>query len=506
MSTTLSLPGKSTPIMAERKTFSREILRDFFRMTVLFLLAVYSVYYAPTIVNYVYFLLILGLFWMSERDYFWFGFYFVIINTPAFLFFETSGQATNRLPLYSLTGGLSFSVFDLFVFTALGKAIYRGISKPFYISSSLKFLLAYFVLVSLPITFLIGSGNSSFVNTFRPYFYYTLLISFYFLVDDLEDVYKFGYLLIPYVFFTLFDQLFLLMNGELLISIINPETVREVVDNTITGGVRAYFSGFLLIFYAFLFALQLRLNPRYELFGGFAYLIIFVAMATFVLSATRSYLLMPLMVLLVYFVLSSKGGSDIIKLSFFTLLFGIIFFSLDLISFDFFVKSIWPRFEAFFGTVLGGESLAKFDTVESRLSEDLPHILEGIRYSPIIGTGFSGVFREHENNDLGFVNTILIFGAVGFTFFIYFLIAFFKKLSRWVSSAWADQETRGMLNSIRMVFFGILLGYATTYDFFTVRQIERIYFIAIIVATSEVAVHQIHKRKNHFFHLKNSTS
>ena len=57
-----------------------------------------------------------------------------------------------------------------------------------------------------------------------------------------------------------------------------------------------------------------------------------------------------------------------------------------------------------------------------------------------------------------------------------------------------------------MVFFGILLGYATTYDFFTVRQIERIYFIAIIIATSEVAVHQIHKRMNHFFKLKNSKS
>lgn len=504
MVNTLTIKEKKTLPQVSLSTFRKEVITDFMQMTLLFLVSVYAVYYGPTLFNYLYFLGLLFLFWKSDKDYFWYGFYFIIINTPVFLFFETSSGASNRLPLYSLAGGLSFSVYDLFTFTALAKVVAKGKRKPFYLTRSLRFLLVYFLLVSIPLSFIIGSGESSFVNTFRPYFYYTLLISFYFLVDDVEDLYRFGYLMVPYVFLTLFDQLYLLMNGELLIAVINPETVREVVDNTITGGIRAYFSCFLLIFYAFLFALQLRSAPRYELFSGLAYLVIFVSLTTFVLSATRAYLMMPLAVLIMYFVVSSQGVTDMIKFTVFGAILGIIFFSLNLISFDYFLENIWPRFEAFFGTLLGSGSLAKFDTVQSRLSEDLPHILEGIEFSPIIGAGFSGIFREYANNDLGFLNTILLFGFVGFGFFIYFLVILFKKLSQWVHHAMADRSSSTILNSIRMVFVGIILGYATTYDFFTVRQVERIFFVAIILASAEIAIHQIQTTTDKsFFHPKN---
>lgn len=458
-------------------------------MTLCFLGAVYAVYYAPSAVNLLYFLVLIVLFLRSQKDYFWFAFFFILVNTPAFLFFETSGQAAHRLPLYSLAGGISFSVFDVFVLASLSKVVYLNKEKDFQLSRPLRFLLIYFALVSLPITFLIGLEDSSFFNTFRPYFYYAILLTFYFLIDDIEDLYKFGYIFIPYIIFTLFDQLFLLTQGKLFIAIINPETVRAMVDNTITGDVRAYFSGFLLVFYTFLFALQLRSNPKYELFSGFAYLIIFLCLATFVLSATRIYLIIPVAVLAMYFVFSKHGFSDFIKLVIVTALLVVVFFSLNLISFDFFLKSIWPRFEAFFMVILGGGDLAKFDTVQSRLQHDLPSIMKGVNYSPIIGTGFSGIFRAYENNDLGFINTILIFGVVGFTFLINFIIMLFHQLQQWIKTPFTNATV--VLNTLRVALFGILIGYATTYDFFTVRQIDRIYFISILIASAEIAVHHI---------------
>ena len=476
-------------------SFQQVVLVDFLQMTLCFGGAVFAVYYAPSVVNYLYFLGLTALFWRSKHDYFWFAFYFIIVNTPAFLFFETSGAATRRLPIYSLTGGISFSVLDIFVLASLAKIVMRGVVKQFVVTKSLRFILIYFALVSIPMTFVLGLEGTSFFNTFRPYFYYTILVSFYFLIDDPKDILKFGYLMVPYVLFTLFDQLFLLTQNRLLISIINPETIRAIVNNTVTNDARAYFSGFLLIFYAFIFALQLRSNPRYELFSGLAYAIIGVSLATFVLSATRVYLMIPLAVFGMYVLLDRRGGSDAVRLSIFVALFAIVFFSLNIISFDFFLKSIWPRFEAFFMVIFGGGNLAEFDTVQSRLDEDLPSLIEGVMHSPLVGTGFSGVFSRYENNDLGFINTILIFGLVGFTLVINFLVMLLRQLNQWVGRAGANPNARAILNTTRMAMVGVLLGYATTFDFFTVRQVDRIYFMAILLASTEIAVHHINQQK-----------
>ena len=499
MSATLHIPTQAQASDTWSKaSFTKSVITDFWQMTLCFGGAVVAVYYAPSIVNYLYFLVIVGLFWRTKHDYFYFAFYFIVINTPAFLFFETSGSAAHRLPLYKLTGGISFSVLDLFVLASIAKAFVQGKAKTFRTSKSLRFLLIYFVLVSVPISFILGAEESSFFNNFRPFFYYAVLATFYFLVDDVEDLFRFGYLMVPYVLFTLFDQLFLLTQGKLLISYINPETIRAIVNNTVTQEARAYFSGFLVVFYAFWFAIQMRIRSRYELFNGLSYLIIFLSLATFVLSATRVYLMIPMAVVGMYVLYSQHGGSDLVKVSIVGFFLAIIFFSLNIISFDFILNNIWPRFEAFFEVIAGGGDLAKFDTLRNRVEEDWPDIMMGVNQSPIIGVGFGDAYRRYENDDLGFINTVLIFGWVGFGLFINFLISFYRNLGQWLRHPLADEDAQVVLNTMRMLMAGILLGYATTYDLFTVRQIDHIYFVSIIIASSEVAVDHIQLQKTNF--------
>lgn len=476
-------------------------MQDILHVIVFFAGAVFAVYYAPGVVNYIYFLGLIALFWRSKKDYFWFAFFFIIINTPGYLFFESSSVALKRLPIYNVLPGVSFSVIDLFILSSLAKAFYYkiGIHKTFTVSRSVKFLLFYLVLVTLPMTIIIGNEESSFLNNFRPYFYYSMAISFFMLISKPEDLYKMGYVMIPFLFFTLFDQLFLLTSGKLFISIVNPETIRYIVKNTVTGGARAYFSGFLLVFYCFLFGLQLRMNRKYELLSGIGYLIIIMAFTTFILSATRSYLMIPLVSLLGYLLYSRQAAPDLVKLSLATVIFAVIFFSLNLISWESFMKGIWPRFEAFFTVIFGGGDLQKFDTVESRLETDLPELLEGISKSPILGVGYSDLFRKYINDDLGFLNTILIFGGVGFLFFVNFFVFFLKSLNKWSSSKFADTDNKVVLKSVIMIFFGILLGYATTYDLFTVMQTERIFFVAMILGSAEVAAFNVKQRRKNFF-------
>ena len=504
MESTLQIPS-STIKSQELKisVFRKVVLHDFLQMSIIFIGAVFAVYYAPSIVNYLYFLVMLGLFWRSKKDYFWFGFFFILINTPANLFFETFAGAVKRLPLYTFLPGLSLSVFDSFILLSLAKAFYlkKHLGKSFIVSRSAKFLLFYVLLASFPMTFIIGSeySESGFFNTFRPYFYYTIILSFFYLIEKPEDIYKFGYLTAPYVLVTLGDQLYLLMTGKIFASLINPATVRSVVKNTITGGARAYFAGFLLIYYAFSFGLQLRMNRKYEVINGFGYMVMILALSAFILSATRSYLMMPLVTLFGYVLYGKRAVPDLIKMALVSVVFAIIFFSLNLISWESFMKGIWPRFEAFFNVIFGGGDLQKFDTVGSRLESDLPELWESIQFSPLFGAGFSGWFRKYVNNDLGFLNTVLNLGWIGFIFFINFIVFFLKDVNFWASRKYSDQDSRVILKSVAMIFFGVLLGYATTYDYFTVREIDRIYFIAILIGSAEVAAHNIKQRKKNFF-------
>jgi hypothetical protein len=512
LSTTLQIPSYSQESRLSLSEFRKDALLDMLQMTVCFLGAVAAVYYAPKIANMLYFVVMLVLFWRSKKDYFWFAFFFILVNTPGHMFVETSATATRRLPLYSVLPGVSFSVFDLFILLSVAKIYYlkKGQGKKFLLTKSAKFILFYLLLVTFPMTFIIGfeGSGASFFNNFRPYFYYTLVFSFFMLIDKTEDIYRMGYLMFPFLVFTIFDQLFLLTTGKLFISIINPDTIRYIVKNTVTGGARAYFSGFLMLFYGFLFGLQLRMNRKYEILPGLGYLFIILPFTAFVLSATRAYLMMPLLTLFGFMLYSKKAAPDLIKLSLATLVFAVIFFSLDLISWETFVKGIWPRFEAFFNVIFGSgkQDLQEFDTVGSRLDTDLPDLLEGISHSPILGIGFSGLFRRYINDDLGFLNSILVFGFVGFLFILNFFVFFLKSVNKWARKKYADQDNKVILKSVIMVFFGILIGYATTYDYFTVMHTYRIYFVSLILGSAEVAAHNIKQNKikrererEHFF-------
>jgi len=482
----------------KEQSFSRIVFTDFWQMTVLFLMSVYAVYYAPGIVNYAFFLVPLILFWFSKKDYFWFGYFFILISMPAYFFSETASNAVNRLPLYSITSGLSFSVFDLFIVLSVAKVIYKNSVKKFYVSKSFRFILFYTFTVAMVMTIVLGMGDSSFFNNIRPYTYYLVLITFYFLIDRSDDLYKYGYLMLPYLFFIIFDQFYLITTDELLIAKVDPYTTRRIVDDSVSGGTRAVFGGEILVFYVFLFGLMLSQSKRFELFKGFSYIIIFTAFASVVVSQTRSWLVMTSVVMVAFLFHNKDAFSNIIKLAGVSAFVVIVVFTTQLITVDYFVDKIWPRFGTFFIALQEG-NLQNFDTAGARLESDLPFSIEGVMKSPILGAGFSGIYRTYVNNDLGFINTILIYGFVGFLIFLNVLIVFLNRINKYIRNKFQSSDNRLILISIKVIFLGMMVGYATTYDFFTVRQIERIYFVSVLIASAEISVNQIKQNQLIFF-------
>ena len=89
------------------------------------------------------------------------------------------------------------------------------------------------------------------------------------------------------------------------------------------------------------------------------------------------------------------------------------------------------------------------------------------------------------DNDFGFLNTILMFGIAGFSLFIFF---FAKLLAMLVSSTKRISRSnpyKTVLKVMILAWGGVLIGYFTTWDFFT-WYFHKVFFIAVLIALSEL--------------------
>ncbi|RKX91749.1 MAG: hypothetical protein DRP84_11150 [Spirochaetes bacterium] len=128
------------------------------------------------------------------------------------------------------------------------------------------------------------------------------------------------------------------------------------------------------------------------------------------------------------------------------------------------------------------------DTARSRFFDQLPIILEQIKQNPLTGYGVSEITMEYCNNNLGFVNTILMFGIFGLSLFIYFFIKYFSMISTSIKR-FDNNPFKNSLKIMAIVWVGILIGYFSTWDFFT-YYFYKTFFISILIAITEFFIRE----------------
>jgi len=198
----------------QENSFKKDVLIDFLQMAVLFLASVFVVYRSSPAIRDLFFLLPLALAFRSKKDYFWFAYFFILINAPASLFVNRTQDAIFRLPFYSVGGNLSFTPMDIFLFISIFKAIREKVKIKFFLNKPLEFFLIYLFLVSIPVSFLLGTELKPFINTLRSFFFYGIIFSYLRLIKDKEDILKFGYLMVPFTILIVFDQLYVINMGS----------------------------------------------------------------------------------------------------------------------------------------------------------------------------------------------------------------------------------------------------------------------------------------------------
>lgn len=473
----------------QKNSFKRDVLIDTTQMIGLFIASVIAVYKTNSTIRDLFFLLPLILAFRSKKDYFWFAYFFILISAPSSFFVNRTQAAMFRLPFYTIIPKFSLTPMDIFLFMSIFKAIKTTVKIKFHFNKPLEFFLFYIILISIPVSFLLGTQLKPFINTMRSFFFFGIIFSYLRLITSKEEILKFGYLLFPFTVLIIIDQLYVINMGSRLISIFDPRMIGIFAKNSISGDIRAVVQGILIVFYTLIFGFQISNNKKYEIFKGFSTIAIFMPIASFFLSATRSWMVIGFIAILGYIVLSAKGIKFAVQMGLIGSVLVIGLFASGFIEQDF-IDNINERYFEL-GKIASSGNLNQ-GTFAGRINEDIPKVLKGVSYSPVLGVGMSKYMKQYYSNDVGFMNTILIYGFIGFPVFLFFLFRYVFLLNKYRMSDRYDIVEKSIFISLILGFAGILAGYFFTWDFFSFYP-EKVFFVSIVFATGDLVL-ELHDR------------
>lgn len=472
--------------------FGWQVARDIFFLICLLVMSFYAVYLASEDVSRIFFLSLLVFFVLSKKDYFWFAFFFIIAQGPGYFFSDYAASSQYRLPFYNFVAGMSFTPIDFFVVIALVKALLLGKRSPIQLKLPLLLLLSY-VAFSLVITSSIYGLNVDIIAwNMRWLFYYSTIISFRYLARNKKEVYSFIILVLPLTFFILFTQAYFIVTGNEFINLFSPG-YRSLASIVLTGVVRPYIGGEVLVFFCYAFAMVMLVNREWRSLGVLLYLVITVAFISVIISATRQWFVVFSFILLGYVVIARKrffSWLGIIAVIF--ALLGVLTYT-NILPSNVQFQSSWLRIQQIFDIARG--NIHAVDTADNRLFNQLPIILGAIKQNPVIGYGFTAVTMYYYDNDLGFVNTILMFGCAGFLLLLYFIARLLGLLFS-ASARLSNINTLKLpLKTILIAWLGVLVICFATQDLFTF-YFDKVFFISIMLALTEFFLAQARREEN----------
>ena len=461
------------------------ISKEFIQFYSLFFLTIFFVYYTPPGINRLYFILLLALFWNSKKDYFWFVFIFILVAQPGILFHGTSRVAIHRIPLYSITTGVSFGFFDLFFLTAFIKAMIKGKFTKLILKKPLVYLLIYMIFLFL-ISFYYGTNLKLVTSSLRNFTVFTLFVSFPFLVYKKEDFFKFMHLVFPIVFFIIFAQFFYLFTGSNLYYFMIGQSTLNIIELMESSGytdfIRPMSGGAQLLLFSFIFTLFLIEKKDYPGKKWYLYLVLMISTLSIFLSATRGWIIMYAIMLFLNFIFIMRKTPKILVQVF--LIIFIFLSSYHLIPrLKYSVDNSWRRLSTveylLEGDVTAGGTLQRID-------KRLPRVLEGFEKNPVFGWGFSETFEKYSDRHVGNFNLLMQIGIIGALLFFYFWIKYFHMIFVAKKNLSKKNPFKSSILVLAVGFLGILILHFTSAQFFGYYvQPRRVMTIIILIFFSE---------------------
>lgn len=463
---------------------TKKVLFGTIAIIILFVVTVYFVYYAPVGTDKLFCVVLFFLFWYSKSDYFWFAFFLIISAFPGGFFLEMSGTALRRLPIFSPIPKISFSIMDIFLIIALIKAILRGKKTKLIDVFKLKnigILIPYIVIVSV----FYGVSLKAFLNgTARGFFFYTLLFSFPALVYNRKEVYKFMVMFFPFAVLEIIAQIFTLKTGMEFANIFNSGAASEIL-NSVTGEVRVIPTGYINMRLAYVFAFVLLESKENIVPKIYSYMIILITLASVIISATRSAIVMFIFIFVAYFVFIARKKPNVFLQIFISS--AILIMLLDATNVFDLNNIVDSSYNRFVGAVsMEGGSVKAEDTFDNRISNRLPILWDNIRKSILIGYGFSDKYFNIYDGHLGGVFVgLLQAGILGYSLYIVFIINIYRKCFWYIKKIPKDNSLIGIIKVFTLCFIGYMIVNLSVDPIFVLNSftVPQDIFIHLVIAS-----------------------
>lgn len=443
------------------------------------------VYFVPVEFNRILFLIFLIPMWKSRKDYFWFAFLFVLLDSPGGLFSGGGLENPFRLPVYNIAPQISFSFQEICVFLLLLKGIAKKgwpRYRSFIFRKQYTILFAYLLLLIL-ISIILGASFQSQKNTYKMLIVISLYLSAIFIFSVEKEIVEFFKAIFPFAIVALLLQLYGLVYHQQLVAlfepgrvsaqgVLNPDEFMRPIELAVVN---------LLCFFGSLLYLDNKVkyfNNRYLiLINVSSYVSIFM-------TATRSWFIGLTVMYILYFFINMRKVIVNIK----NVTIGIVI----VIA----ILTISPAIKK-----QTDQSLTRLQTIEMLYRGDMtagntldrftrkgPIVLEGFFKSTILfGAGFSDLYYEYGNGHVGFHNILLHSGIIGFLMLLGFALLLMAKPYKLVKKAKIDSYLNSILRNMPLLMPAILLiNSSTQFWGFTVDEPQRVMLLAFFICISNI--------------------
>jgi hypothetical protein len=471
------------------KHFNGVVLATFSLLAISFI----SVYFMPSVITRILFLIILLIAWRTKYDYVYLVWFIIINDAPGRLFGAGGGGEAMRIPLYTLAAGFSLSFQDLFIIMFVIKYLTNKQITTFFLNKEFKIfftVLAFYVAYS----FLFGVGYKEFVLISRmliPWFFILIIPAYIPNRVTMSDVSR---MLFPVVFIAFVSQVYTYITGTYWDYQLRGEdlSLQLMVDNS-SAASRSY-SSVYIIFICTIQAFYYLLDDKQNMFSKkYLSLIIVISIFSIYLTATRGWIIaygvLLVGILIVYG--TSRDISRLFKLGLaavaiiliLTTQLPVLRSQMDLVYERFTTLEILLK-----GDVTAGGTLA-------RLDERGPRVMGKFKENPILGWGFSEKFFEYADGHVGHQTILLNTGLIGYIYLNILFIHILSKIIKIKSTTELDN-----VRSIWVYIFAMLSVYAihsssTIFWGFSIGTVQ-IMTIAIILTAVNTMVISDYKASN----------
>lgn len=407
----ISQPGTVTKTKPALWHNFREII---FLISLIFI-TIAVTYFTPRIFATLWYLLVLVLYSLSEKESLWLVFF--LITVDGFMGF---------LGLYSITltiipGLPGVELAQFYVLIALFKAI-RSKNKTFvFYNRYLQFILMYVIFMILwgQISGFTGGLNAYF-RVLKMVFPLSLFYSIPHLLNDSKSYEKFFRYIFLMMIIAFTAQLLSLLTGiEPASSVLKDE---ELFSEP--GSFRGFYNAAVTLISMFGALFYLSLNKQTAFNKFFLYALITASIGMAIISATRGWIIgFGIVIVIQLSVLLAEGKKEIPWLAVFLSLVFFIGMSNQKIK----EQVVFSKERVMTLSNLDEGDISAQRTL-SRLNVRSPVVMKEWKEKPLFGWGFSDALWKYGDGHVGNQNVLLLSGLAGFLILSGFLIYFAVKL------------------------------------------------------------------------------